>query len=161
MNKGKMFRILTGICFVIYLFFLIKLIIFKNPLEQTMEVVNGWSVEAVKAHLETANFTPFHTIRLYLRYWDRLGTIAFENLVYNVVAFVPFGIAQPILLNRKNTFLLTFLAGTLLSAAIEGTQLVTLLGECDVDDVILNAAGVLIGWGMYWVGSRIYRTWFG
>lgn len=161
MDKGKAFRILAGSCFIIYLFFLIKLIVFKNPLEQTMEVVNGWSVEAVKAHLETANFTPFHTVRLYIRYWDRLGIIAFENLVYNVVAFVPFGIAVPVLLNRKHTFLLTFLTGTLLSAAIEGTQLITLLGECDVDDVILNAAGVLVGWGIYWIGSRIYRIWFG
>ena len=131
------FRIFAAVCFFVYLVILIRLIIFKNPLEQALREAGGWSMDAVRCHLETANLKPGHTIRLYLRYWERLGYIAFANLVYNVIAFIPFG--------------------TLFSAAIELTQLITLIGECDVDDVILNSAGVLAGWILYRIGSGILR----
>ena len=150
------FRIFTAVCFLIYLAILIRLIIFKNPLEQTIREAGGWSLAAVRHHLGTANFTPGHTIRLYLRYWERLGYIAFANLVYNVIAFIPFGIAVPVIRSKGHSFWLTFLSGTLFSAAIELTQLVTLIGECDIDDVILNSAGVLFGWILYRVGSAIF-----
>lgn len=114
-------------------------------------------MDAVRCHLETANLKPGHTIRLYLRYWERLGYIAFANLVYNVIAFIPFGIAVPVIRDRGHSFWLTFLSGTLFSAAIELTQLITLIGECDVDDIILNSAGVLTGWILYRIGSGILR----
>ena len=126
------FRIFAAVCFFVYLVILIRLIIFKNPLEQTLRDAGGWSMDAVRCHLETANLKPGHTIRLYLRYWERLGYIAFANLVYNVIAFIPFGIAVPVIRDRGHSFWLTFLSGTLFSAAIELTQLITLIGECDV-----------------------------
>lgn len=91
------FRIFAAVCFFVYLVILIRLIIFKNPLEQTLREAGGWSMDAVRCHLETANLKLGHTIRLYLRYWERLGYIAFANLVYNVIAFIPFGIAVPVI----------------------------------------------------------------
>ena len=151
------FRIFAAVCFFVYLVILIRLIIFKNPLEQTLRDAGGWSMDAVRCHLETANLKLGHTIRLYLRYWERLGYIAFANLVYNVIAFIPFGIAVPVIRDRGHSFWLTFLSGTLFSAAIELTQLITLIGECDVDDVILNSAGVLAGWILYRIGSGLLR----
>ena len=111
------FRIFAAVCFFVYLVILIRLIIFKNPLEQTLRDAGGWSMDAVRCHLETANLKPGHTIRLYLRYWERLGYIAFANLVYNVIAFIPFGIAVPVIRDRGHSFWLTFLSGTLFSAS--------------------------------------------
>lgn len=151
------FRAVVGICFCVYLILLIKLIVLKNPLEHSRLASGTWTLDAVREHLQTANFQPGHTIRLYLRHWESLGYIAFANLVYNVVAFIPFGIAVPILRNRRHTFWLTAISGILFSAAIELTQLVTLLGECDVDDVILNGAGVLVGWFFYRIGMVIWH----
>lgn len=151
------FRVLTGSCFILYLLLLIKLIVFKNPLERSPLAAGTWSWEMVRAHLETANFMPGHTIRLYLRHWERLGQIAFRNLVYNVVAFVPFGIAVPVLLDRRHSFWFTAISGTLFSVAIELTQLITLLGECDIDDVILNGAGVILGWLFFIAGKDIWH----
>ena len=38
---------------------------------------------------------------------------------------------------------------TLLIAVVETTQLFTLLGSCDVDDLILNLLGAALGYGIY------------
>ena len=39
-------------------------------------------------------------------------------------------------------------------AAVEAVQLFTLLGSCDVDDLLLNLLGVLLGWGLLRLFSR-------
>lgn len=160
-GAGQKFRRITAGCLAVYLVLLIRMIVFKNPWEETMLVTDGWSWEAVRSHMETANFVPFHTINLYITYWEKLGRIAFVNLVYNVIAFIPFGLAVPIVRGADRvSFWFTMITGFLLSAGIELTQLITLLGECDVDDVILNTAGVFLGWLIYavcYVISRIVR----
>lgn len=142
--------------FILYLALLIKLIIFKHPLEQTLLITVGWSPEAVLNHMHTGNYTPFHTIRLYLRHWNWLGHISFANLIYNVIAFIPFGIIVPILRRERKSFFFTLITGISLSVFIEMTQLVGLLGEFDVDDIILNGAGVLAGLVFYKLFKRIY-----
>ena len=67
------------------------------------------------------------------------------NLVYNVVGnliwFVPLGC----LLGRRRWFS-ALGAGALLSAGIEICQYLLRTGATDVDDVILNALGALLGW---------------
>ena len=151
-EKSNSVHILLWFAFILYLLLLVKLIIFKYPLSDTLLGQNGWSSEAVIKHLHEGNFTPFHTIRLYLRHWNWLGRISVENLIYNILAFVPYGVLLP-LIRRDNGFFFTFLTGTLLSAAIEYFQLVTLLGVFDVDDIILNSFGVLLGYILY----RIFR----
>lgn len=73
------------------------------------------------------------------------------NLIYNVVGnliwFVPLG-----LLLGKGRALRALLLGAALSACIECSQFLLMTGLPDVDDVIFNALGSLIGWG-------IYRSW--
>ena len=135
--------------FFLYLALLIKLIIFKHPMEQMLLMTVGWSPEAVLDHMHTGNYTPFHTIRLYLRHWNWLGHISFANLIYNVIAFVPYGIIVPILRRGRKSFGFTLITGILLSALIEMTQLFGLLGEFDVDDIILNSIGVFVGLMIY------------
>lgn len=108
------------------------------------------------------NLTPLHTIRNYWHvltnrayYTEKWGFAsvyeyharhAFLNLVGNVVMFVPLGYFLPRLFPRLRNLLVFLLAFLGLLAAVELTQLFTLLGSCDVDDLILNLAGAWIGW---------------
>ena len=63
-----------------------------------------------------------------------------------MVAFVPFGIFVGYFLkNSKYTFLKTILLGLVFTVAIEGIQLITRVGICDVDDILLNFIGVVTG----------------
>ncbi|WP_420488189.1 VanZ family protein [Gottfriedia acidiceleris] len=79
----------------------------------------------------------------------------------NVLLFIPLGFALPILLfkltNRK-----TIVIGFTLSLAIELIQATSglFLGynyrSCDIDDLILNTIGTIIGLAIYKVSSRYF-----
>ena len=98
-----------------------------------------------------SNLIPFHTIALY---WKLLARPAFRksaiiNLVGNVVMFVPLGFLLPKVFPKQNRFYKVLLTTTAVITLIELTQFYTLLGSCDIDDLILNAVGAAIGYGIY------------
>ena len=68
-------------------------------------------------------------------------------LIYHVVGnlawFVPLGA-----LLRKRNALIALLAGAGTSACIELMQYLLMTGVTDVDDVLLNALGALLGWSL-------------
>jgi glycopeptide antibiotics resistance protein len=70
---------------------------------------------------------------------------AFINLAGNVAMFVPLGYLLPAASEKKPTFFRTVLSAAGLIVTVEVLQLFTLLGSCDVDDLILNMIGVVLG----------------
>lgn len=72
------------------------------------------------------------------------------NTVGNLIWFVPLG-----LLLGRGRALRALLLGAALSAAIELSQYLLMTGLTDIDDVILNALGSLLGWGIYRLIKRI------
>ena len=99
------------------------------------------------------NLMPFQTIRLFLGLLDsdsgELRRHAVVNLAGNVVMFVPLGICMPCLWPRLRKFGRFFGAVVLLIAAVELTQLLTLVGSCDTDDLILNVLGAAAGFCLW------------
>lgn len=66
-------------------------------------------------------------------------------VIENVLLFIPFGILTPLVWKRmRHPFICTFL-GFCLSCMIELTQLVTERGHFQVDDIMTNTIGSLIG----------------
>ena len=105
------------------------------------------------------NLTPFATLRLYeklLRSSNSPYLIrhAFINLVGNVVMFIPLGYYLPYFRKKLRGFFKTFFAAALLVLAIEVIQYVTCLGSCDIDDLILNMAGVAMGYILWRITRR-------
>ena len=135
------------LCFVLYILFLIKVIIFKYPFEQLAAIVETWQRDVILEGLGTANFVPFKTIKMYIRYADRLNS--FENLAGNILAFVPFGILYPMLWKRKSGFFDVFVNAFVLVLGIEVFQLFSEFGAFDVDDIILNCFGAAAGYVVY------------
>jgi len=74
---------------------------------------------------------------------------AFINLGGNVATFIPLGFFLPALYEKLRSFWRFFFTVLLLIVAIEILQLFTLLGSCDVDDLILNLPGAAIGFGLW------------
>ncbi len=142
---------------ILYLLALVDLIVLKYGGGRTWEILSHWSPEAVRAHAETANYVPFRMILLYLRNWERIPQLAFMNLVYNVAAFVPFGVLAPLLRRGRGTVVPTVLGAALFSLFLEGIQLVSLLGEFDVDDILLNTLGAIVGLMLYGLGRLVFR----
>ena len=65
------------------------------------------------------------------------------HVVGNLVWFVPLGA-----LLRKKNVLVALLAGVGASVCIELMQYLLMTGVTDVDDVLLNALGTLLGWAL-------------
>ena len=130
--------------FWMYLIVVVRLIIFKYPLAQLVEIARNWGIEVVKYGWDTANFTFFKTIRMYIDYAYKLNS--FENLVGNVVVFIPFGFLLPLVLKKGKNFLLMFFNTFLFVLGIEVFQLFSAFGVFDVDDILLNCCGAVIGY---------------
>jgi glycopeptide antibiotics resistance protein len=101
------------------------------------------------------NLMPFKTILSLLGNYDKYSlTFWIYNLLGNVVVFIPLGVLLMMVLkqgNIKNTLGISFLIIVL----AESIQLVTRLGVFDVDDIILNLLGCLIG---YAIGLLIRKS---
>lgn len=79
------------------------------------------------------------------------------NLLGNTAMFIPTGIILPILYKRLNSFWKVSMAGFLMSLSIELLQLPLAERVSDVDDLILNTLGVMIGYGIYALFKRIIK----
>ena len=81
-----------------------------------------------------------------LKFFETLGgPKANAYVVENVLLFIPFGILVPLKWKQlRNTFVCTFL-GFCLSCVIEIMQLITERGHFQVDDILTNTLGALIG----------------
>ena len=77
------------------------------------------------------------------------------NLIGNTAMFIPLGIVWPVCFKRLNTRGKVIAAGFGFSLCIEILQLPFYDRVTDVDDLILNTAGYLIGYGIYLLVKRI------
>ena len=88
-------------------------------------------------------------LSVYKDAWHTWSGRAWRNIVLNVLMFVPLGILLPLVGKVFRKFWVTYLCGAALSAMIEGLQLALNRGLCSLDDLINNASGAMIGYGLY------------
>ena len=72
----------------------------------------------------------------------------------NILFFIPYGLLFPWKDNWKRVFVTAFV----LSVFIELSQFIFNLGWCEVDDVISNTLGAMIGWGVMWKIKTLGRA---
>ncbi len=147
MEKWLFQKKYVRLVFFLYLVAEIKVIIFKYPWEQMKEIAATWEKEVIFEGLDTANFTLFKTIRMYIDYSYKLNS--FENLVGNVVVFIPFGFLLPYVVKWGRNFLVMLLNALLFVTGIEVFQLFSAFGAFDVDDILLNTVGAILGYLAY------------
>ena len=102
---------------------------------------------------QNINLVPFRTIGRYMdRLYNSAGKLnhqAVINLGGNVIMFIPLGFLLPFVSDRakklKNCFVMTFA----LLMLVETVQLFTLLGSFDIDDLLLNIIGIMLGYVIY------------
>lgn len=138
--------------FLIYLVLTIRLIIFKYPYEYLREIMDAWQGGVVLRGLETANFRLFKTVRMYIVYRDRLNS--FENLFGNVGIFLPFGALLPWMDSRFAAWWKVLCNAFVFVAGIEVFQLFSSFGAFDVDDILLNCFGAMLGYWAWLIYKR-------
>lgn len=147
MNSEKGRRIIKYIVFIAYIALLVYFVLFAEMFGRT----------AVTEKYRY-NLVPFKEIGRFVHYYDHLGfTAVFLNLAGNIIAFMPFGFCLPMLAGEKTKFFKVTLFSFALSLSIELVQLITRVGSCDVDDLMLNTLGGVLGYGCYVIVCRLCR----
>lgn len=135
---------LSEVLFLIYLAVLIWLIIFK-------------------AEFSLANINDMRNINLdpYAAPARINGQIVYEEIYFNVLAFLPFGLYLGLLFKKWNVFQ-HMLILLLVSTSFEVIQYIFSIGATDITDVINNVMGGIIGLlvyhGMKWILKDSHRT---
>ena len=82
---------------------------------------------------------------------------ALLNLIGNTAMFIPLGIVWPTVFKKLNTPGKVITAGVGVSLTVEILQLPFFNRATDVDDLILNSTGFVIGYGIYLLVKKIGR----
>lgn len=111
------------------------------------------------ADVVSVNLVPFETINLYINFEGNIS-LQIINLLGNVVVFIPIGLFA-LSLMKKVTFATISLIGLGSTLFIEFMQLfLSIIGiisrSFDVDDLILNTLGVLIGYAVGLIGKKLF-----
>lgn len=99
-----------------------------------------------------SNFIPFKEIFRY----ELFSRLFFKNVIGNVLLFLPFGYFVSRSISSKS-FFLTFFLVLLASFSIECTQL-SIGRVFDVDDIILNVFGGMLGYYLHLFFDKIYNS---
>ena len=104
-------------------------------------------------------FDPFHALKLFLKNLQsgkglKMGFL--EGAALNLLMFVPAGYLLPVLRREVDSWWKAALWGFCLSLVIELLQLVTRLGMFDLDDLMNNTLGAVVGWlcAKKWLTAR-------
>lgn len=108
------------------------------------------------------NLTPLLTIRNYYGVVQQGPEHSYFihcviNLLGNVFLFIPAGWMLPKVFPYQRKFFRFFASCTGLIFLVEVIQLFTLLGSFDIDDLILNLAGMILGFLVYHIGAACRR----
>lgn len=134
------------VLFVLYLLALTYLMFFSEMMGRTGNEQSDYAY----------NLELFKEIKRFYIYRKQLGMEAVMlNLAGNVVGFMPFGFFLPVVSRRGRYFVNACLLGFFLSLCIETTQLVFKVGSFDVDDLLLNTIGGILGFITYKLVQKV------
>ena len=142
MNIRKFSRILLWTAFVIYSFAVFCILFLSGR-------TGRFPYESIWDYIRhSVNLIPFKTIWGYVmdvmaKRW-MLG-LAVKNVFGNFILFYPMGIFLSCLFRRVRTIRKSLLISLCTILAVETVQLVFRLGIFDIDDLILNMAGWILG----------------
>ncbi len=145
-KRAKIIRALGKVLFVLYVGFLIYFLFLAE-----------WYGRTEISEEYRYNLELFKEIRRFITYREQLGTfVVAANLLGNILIFVPYGFFVS-MAGRTRGLFRTFFLSMFLSLGVETVQLVTRVGSFDVDDILLNTIGGILGYVVFAACSRVRR----
>lgn len=141
--KRSIKRIIVNCIFIAYLIgvAIVTLfsIVYDDPVEYT-DIITWY------------NFIPFKTISS--AFHNGITATAVTQIIGNIIMSVPFGVIVLMLFNipqwwKKLLIALSFTASIELIQMLIGMAIGNMYRNIDIDDIILNLLGVIIGYGIY------------
>ena len=142
--KAKRMHWLARCALIVYSAILIKFVVFK--VIPTLHI-GHLRFKFAHPHTGPGNFVPFKTIVPEL-----IGRgnhlIDIVNLIGNIIPFMPIGLLAPLVF-RFISWQKALVLGVVTGLTFEMMEVVFHVGIFDVDDVILNGLGIMIGYGVF------------
>ncbi len=131
-------RKLLAVAFCIYIFVVLRLTVLRDTALSDYSYNLSLFSDLISVY---KNSTTWQFLRLFLG---------------NILWFVPFGFLLPCIF-QKSTFLKTILLGFAFSLAIESLQFVFKMGVFEIDDLLLNTFGTVLGYFALFVFKKIIK----
>lgn len=96
-----------------------------------------------RADVEGFSFIPFSS---YIEAWKKSSLIAWRNIVINIIMFMPFGFLLPMIFKKADNLLQISVITAIFSLGIELLQVLSHRGVFEIDDIINNLVGSIIGY---------------
>ena len=137
-KKTSIIRAFGKVLFLLYVGFLIYFLF-----------VAEWYGRTAATEEYRYNLELFKEIRRFITYREQLGNFTvFANLFGNILIFVPYGFFIS-MASRSRGFFKTLFCSMGLSLCVEIVQLFTRVGSFDVDDILLNIIGGVLGYVLF------------
>lgn len=98
-----------------------------------------------------------HLFRSYREAWNTFSKRNWQLVIFNIVLFTPLGIFLPVLSEWFRKARRTVGLGFLFSLTIELGQRITQRGLCELDDLLNNTLGVLLGYCMFYFFYALFK----
>lgn len=101
------------------------------------------------------NLIPLHSISIQIKRLNQWW--ALKNFLGNITIYIPFCILLPIAFSEMQKFYKTIFITVTAIITIEFFQLITCLGTFDIDDIILNSIGGIIGYIVFFLLKKRFE----
>ncbi|MEY8352844.1 VanZ family protein [Lachnospiraceae bacterium 54-53] len=145
LKKSILHKILWVYSAFLFLFVAVK---FNGSFSDITSRVNS-IMENRRDGIWNFNLVPFLSIAPQLRHITEWWSL--KNIIGNIFLFIPLGFLVPLIYINAQRFYKTFLITFLSVLLIETFQLFTMLGVFDIDDIILNCTGGIIGYFLFYI----------
>lgn len=154
-----LFSVSIGISIFLTIYFLIYKKIMKGTKKLKASKILLWSIFLIYTVIVLgATFihrTPvmheninLHIFSSYIKVWNRFSLLELRNIIFNILMFLPFGFVLPLLFKKCEKFYITYFLGLCMTISIEVLQLISKRGIFEIDDIINNTLGCMIGYGV-------------
>lgn len=150
---SRVLHIATVVAFAMYLYLLINFTLLDVALGRWSDKVYAGMDDRRSYYMaHFVNFKPLSSIwNVYIRGFINGRVHAYYvalNLLGNLCAFMPFALLLPCFFKAQRRWYIFLVTMLLAVIAVESAQLLFMVGSCDVDDLILNAGGAMIAFGI-------------
>ncbi|WP_268318635.1 VanZ family protein [Bacillus inaquosorum] len=146
-------------CLLVYFFNLISVTLFPMPIDA--DLIKDMKYDTYIPFVSGNNFIPFYFIVDV--YHEGLQYYVIRSIGGNLILLLPVGLLFPLLFKKLNNVKRILLTGFFISLFIELAQLSisvyirSVYRSFDVDDLILNTLGTVIGYWLFFILSMFYK----
>lgn len=152
-------RLFMGTCLLVYVILMVLLLYAKGVSTCAYRIELAKSQGYWETVRRYTNPVPLKTIRPFLSLVSSFSLYdkIMNQIVGNILIFIPTGIFLPFYHEKLRRPVIFCVTALLLILFVEISQVLSFLGSFDVDDILLNICGCLIGWLLFSVLYGIVR----